>query len=82
MSTEKQNTKKLLTHLNGLINYWSKTDNNSNDKVAGVVFSVLVTIDGGTDVFPHGIDLIDPQSGERISTGYLHEILGKYNNEK
>ena len=78
MKTENKKTEKLLTHLNMLIDYWSEIENKDlKDNIDGVVFSFLVMIDGGS-AFPEGIDLIDRETGETISTGYLHEILRNY----
>lgn len=79
MKAENKHAEKLLTHLNMLIDYWSKVDKEDpKANIEGVIFSVLVMIDGGGMVFPEGIDLIDRETGETISTGYLHEILKNY----
>lgn len=80
MKAENKQTEKLLTHLNMLIDYWSKQDNEPKDNIEGVIFSFLVMIDGGS-IFPEGLDLIDRETGETISTGYLHEILQNYKND-
>ena len=79
MIKENKQTEKLLTHLNRLIDYWAEVDDEiQKDNIEGAVFSFLVMIDGGTGEFPYGIDLIDRQTKEKISNGYLHEILKKY----
>lgn len=72
---------KFLKHLNNSIDYWSKVENISEkEKISGVIFSFLVMIDGGGNVFPSGLDLIDRETGKDISNGYLHEILHDYAN--
>lgn len=59
--TEEEIRKQFLDHLRGLIDYWADLatpDPNDSDKkvislrnaVSGVVFSTLVTLDGGTDL--------------------------------
>ena len=57
-------------------NYWlSLPDKTVEEVVDGVLFSLLVMIDGdsGMNDF-HALELIDTEDDESISCGYLHEI--------
>ena len=82
MIKEKKQTEELLTQLNHLAKYWAETENTTEDKLSGVLFSFLVMIDGGATTangfFEHGIKMIDNATGEEISNGYLHEIFNNY----
>ena len=56
--------------------YWLSLPNKSPKEIVdGVLFSLLVMIDGdsGTNDF-HSLKIIDEETGERIDCGYLHEL--------
>ena len=57
-------------------NYWLRQPNlTTEDIVDGVLFSLLVMIDGdsGMNDF-HALEIIDTEDDESISCGYLHEF--------
>jgi hypothetical protein len=77
--TEKQEkiVKKFLKHLNRTVKYWDGIET-GDSKADAMVFSFLVLLDGGDGEFLNGFDLIDRETGENISIGYLHEIRNNY----
>ena len=57
-------------------NYWlSLPDKTAEEVVDGVLFSLLVMIDGdsGMNDF-HALDIIDTKDNQLINCGYLHEL--------
>ena len=57
-------------------NYWLSLPNKTTEEVVdGVLFSLLVMIDGdsGMNDF-HALEIIDTEDDEPISCGYLHEF--------
>ena len=56
--------------------YWlSLPGKTTKEVVDGVLFSLLVMIDGdsGTNDF-HALNITDSETGERINCGFLHEL--------
>lgn len=56
--------------------YWTSLPNKSSEEVAdGIIFSILVMIDGdsGSNDF-HSLEIKESETQERIDCGYLHEI--------
>lgn len=56
-------------------NYWLSLPNKTTEEVVdGVLFSLLVMIDGdsGMNDF-HALEIIDTEDDKSISCGYLHE---------
>jgi hypothetical protein len=78
MTKNEEAIKKFLNHMNGLVRYWDNTDNNSTNKLNGLLFSFLVMLDGGDIEFLNGFKLIDKSNNQDVSIGYLHEIRNKY----
>lgn len=77
LDKKEQKTKEYLNHMNAMVKYWSEVENQSaEDKIKGFAFSMLVEIDGGGQ--SRGYDLIDRETGLKVSNGYLHEIMNKY----
>ena len=65
-----------INQIKNIKNYWlSLPDKTAEEVVDGVLFSLLVMIDGdsGMNDF-HALALIDTEDDESISCGYLHEI--------
>ena len=65
-----------INQIKNIKNYWlSLPDKTAEEVVDGVLFSLLVMIDGdsGMNDF-HALELIDTKDDESISCGYLHEI--------
>ena len=56
-------------------NYWlSLPDKTAEEVVDGVLFSLLVMIDGDSGINDfHALEIIDAKDDESISCGYLHE---------
>ena len=57
-------------------NYWLSQPNQTAEEVVdGVLFSLLVMIDGdsGMNDF-HPLEIIDTADGQQINCGYLHEF--------
>lgn len=59
--------------------YWmTLPDKTTEDIVDGVMFSILVMIDGDSAVNDfHRLQIKDSETGKRIDCGYLHELLFK-----
>lgn len=67
---------KFVNSLKTIKGYWTSLPNKSSEEVAdGIIFSILVMIDGdsGSNDF-HSLEIKDSQTQERIDCGYLHEI--------
>lgn len=59
--------------------YWLEQTNRTTEEIVdGVLFSLLVMIDGdsSTNDF-HSLKIIDTHTGKRIDCGYLHELYFK-----
>ena len=57
--------------------YWlEQTDKTTEEVVDGVIFSLLVMIDGdsSTNNF-HRREITDTHNGKRLDCGYLHELF-------
>ena len=51
--TVEESQRMLLDHFMGLANYWSKLpDKTDKEKLDGLLFSILVTFDGGSGMMP------------------------------
>lgn len=67
---------KFVNNLKTIKDYWISLPDKTSEEVAdGIIFSILVMIDGdsGTNDF-HSLEIKDEESKERIDCGYLHEI--------
>ena len=65
-----------IEQIKGIKNYWlSLPDKTTEEVVDGVLFSLLVMIDGdsGMNDF-HTLKIIDTTDEEQINCGYLHEF--------
>ena len=65
-----------INQLKNIKNYWlSLPDQTTEEVVDGVLFSLLVMIDGdsGMNDF-HPLEIIDTKDGQQIDCGYLHEF--------
>ena len=74
MDTNKQ--EEFISQLKDIKNYWlSLPDKTTEEVVAGVLFSLLVMIDGdsGMNDF-HALEIIDTEDEQQIDCGYLHEV--------
>lgn len=82
-----------LTHVNHLIDYWDELPevdqatghkHTQKDRIEGVVFSLLVLLDGGSNgMYCVRRCITDGETGEVIDygpdiAGSLHELLGNY----
>ena len=64
-----------INQIKDIKNYWLSQPNITTEEVVdGVLFSLLVMIDGdsGMNDF-HALEIIDTEDDESISCGYLHE---------
>lgn len=67
---------KFINSLKTIKKYWTSLPDKSTEEVVdGIIFSILVMIDGdsGTNDF-HPIELKDSITQDRIDCGYLHEM--------
>lgn len=65
-----------IKQIKGIKNYWLSLSNKTTEEVVdGVLFSLLVMIDGdsGMNDF-HPLKIVDTTDGKRIDCGYLHEV--------
>ena len=65
-----------INQIKDIKNYWLSQPNiTAEDAVDGVLFSLLVMIDGdsGMNDF-HALEIIDTETDQLISCGYLHEF--------
>ncbi len=66
-----------ISQLKNIKNYWLSLPNKTTAEVVdGVLFSLLVMIDGdsGMNDF-HPLEIVDTADGQQIDCGYLHEYL-------
>ena len=66
-----------IEQLKTIKNYWlSLPDKTTEEVVDGVLFSLLVMIDGdsGMNDF-HALEIVDTKDGQQIDCGYLHELF-------
>ena len=66
-----------ISQLKDIKNYWlSLPDKTAEEVVDGVLFSLLVMIDGesGMNDF-HALEIIDTEDEQQIDCGYLHELF-------
>jgi hypothetical protein len=66
-----------ISQLKSIKNYWlSLPDKTKEEVVDGVLFSLLVMIDGdsGMNDF-HPLEIVDTVDGQQIDCGHLHEYL-------
>jgi hypothetical protein len=64
-----------ISQLKDIKNYWLSLPNKTTEEaVDGVLFSLLVMIDGesGMNDF-HALEIIDTEDDQQIDCGYLHE---------
>lgn len=72
-----------VNQIKNIKNYWLSVPNQTTEEVVdGVLFSLLVMIDGdsGMNDF-HSLKIIDTEDGQRIDCGYLHEYYFRQENE-
>ena len=65
-----------IKQIKNIKNYWLSVPNQTTEEVVdGVLFSLLVMIDGdsGMNDF-HALEIIDTEDGQQIDCGYLHEF--------
>jgi hypothetical protein len=65
-----------INQIKNIKNYWFSLPNKTAEEVVdGVLFSLLVMIDGdsGMNDF-HALEIIDTEDDQQIDCGYLHEI--------
>lgn len=70
---------KFINNLKTIKEYWTSLPGKTSEEVAdGIIFSILVMIDGdsGTNDF-HFLEIKDGETQERIDCGYLHEIYSR-----
>lgn len=95
---EERDRAEFLEHANVLIDYWNELPEydlatarkcTQHDRISGVVFSLLVALDGGASIGPYVLRraICDGQTGEFIGAGPdiaggLHELLGNYSQKK
>lgn len=68
--------REFIKNLKEIKDYWLSQEGMSSEEIVdGVLFSILVLIDGdsGQNDF-HELEIIDVESNEQISCGYLHEL--------
>ena len=66
-----------IEQIKNIKNYWlSVPDKTTEEVVDGVLFSLLVMIDGdsGMNDF-HPLAIMDMEDGQQINCGYLHELF-------
>lgn len=64
-----------INQIKAIKNYWLSQPNiTAEDAVDGVLFSLLVMIDGDSGINDfHSLEIIDTADGQQIDCGYLHE---------
>ena len=70
---------KFIQSLKDIKNYWMSQPNKTTEEVVdGVIFSLLVMIDGdsSTNDF-HPLKITDIETGNSIDCGYLHDLYFK-----
>lgn len=68
---------KFIQQIKSDIDYWLKQSDKATEEIVyGIIFSLLVMIDGdsATNDF-HRLKIIDTHNGKRIDCGYLHELF-------
>lgn len=65
-----------IKQINSIKNYWISLPNKTTEEVVdGVLFSLLVMIDGDSGVNDfHPLKIIDVMDDEQVDSGYLHDI--------
>lgn len=66
-----------IEQIKNIKDYWLSLPNKTTEEVVdGVLFSLLVMIDGdsGMNDF-HPLEIIDTKDGQQINCGYLHELF-------
>ena len=68
--------KEFIEQIKILKNYWLSLPNKTTEEVVdGVLFSLLVMIDGDSGTNDcHRLEIIDTTDGKHIDCGYLHEV--------
>lgn len=73
-----------IKQIKGIKNYWISLSNKTTEEVVdGVLFSLLVMIDGDSgmnDFRP--LKIIDTKDRKRIDCGYLHEVYCREENSQ
>lgn len=75
---------KFIQALKEIKKYWLAVPNETTDRIVdGVLFSVLVMIDGDSSVNDfHALQIADSETGTRIDCGYLHDLYFNDYNER
>ena len=65
-----------INQLKEIKSYWlSQPDITAEEAVDGVLFSLLVMIDGDSGINDfHALEIIDTEDEQHIDCGYLHEV--------
>lgn len=74
-----KNQKEFIQQTKEIRDYWlSLPDKSTKEVVDGVLFSLLVMIDGdsGQNDF-HRLKITDSETGDRLDCGYLHDLYFK-----
>lgn len=68
---------KFIQQIKSNIDYWLNQSGKTTEEIVnGVVFSILVMIDGDSAINDfHRLKIIDTHNGNRIDCGYLHELF-------
>ncbi len=51
--TEEEVREKFIDHINALVNHWNAAKGSTKEKLEGLAYSILVTIDGDACDLPH-----------------------------
>ena len=71
-----ENNIQFIKQIKDIKNYWLRQSTRTTEEIVdGVLFSLLVMIDGdsGMNDF-HALKIIDTNDGQQIDCGYLHEL--------
>jgi hypothetical protein len=65
-----------IEQIKNIKNYWlSVPDKTTEEVIDGVLFSILVMIDGDSGINDfHALEIIDTEDEQHIDCGYLHEV--------
>ena len=71
--------KEFINQIKDIKNYWlSQPGKTTEEVVDGVLFSLLVMIDGDSSVNDFcPLEIKNNETGERVDCGYLHELYHK-----
>ena len=82
--SEQKKQEEFVEQIKGIKDYWISLPNKTTEEIVdGVLFSLLVMIDGDSgmnDFRP--LKIIDTTDGEQIDCGYLHEFYFREENSQ